>query len=117
MMNKETSRPTSSRPKKPQQATSALFVPWQTVAEQLEIPGEQQVLSEDLRTMFQTTIGILPTEERRFHELQGWPSTELDPAEKDTGCPNSFGLHVRDTSLGPVFLRIHTLAHGAILAS
>ena len=73
MMNEETSRPTSSRrPKNPQQATPALFVPWQAIAEQLGIPGEQEVPSEDLRTMFQTAIGILPTEhQRRFHELQG----------------------------------------------
>ena len=73
MMNGETSRPTSSRrPKNPQQATPPLFVPWQTIAEQLGIPGEQEVPSEDLRTMFQTAIGILPTEhQRRFHELQG----------------------------------------------
>ena len=60
------------RPRDPQLATPALFVPWQEVAKQLDIPVVHEDLSEDLRTMFQTAIGILPTEHQRdFHQLQG----------------------------------------------
>ena len=60
------------RPMNPQLATPALFAPWQEVAKQLDIPVVHEDLSEDLRTMFQTAIGILPTEDQReFHQLQG----------------------------------------------
>ena len=60
------------RPRDPQLATPALFVPWQEVAKQLDIPVVHEDLSEDLRTMSQTAIGILPTEHQRdFHQLQG----------------------------------------------
>ena len=59
-------------PTNPQLATPALFVPWQEVAQQLDIPVVHEDLSEDLRTMFQTAIGILPTEDQKeFHKLQG----------------------------------------------
>ena len=59
-------------PATPQMATPALFVSWQEIAQQLGIPVEHEAPVEDLRTMFQTAIGILPTEhQRRFHELQG----------------------------------------------
>ena len=59
-------------PDTPQMATPALFVSWQEIAQQLGIPVEHEAPVEDLRTMFQTAIGILPTEhQRRFHELQG----------------------------------------------
>ena len=59
-------------PDTPQMATPALFVSWQEIAQQLGIPIEHEAPVEDLRTMLQTAIGILPTEhQRRFHELQG----------------------------------------------
>ena len=64
-------------PATPQMATPALFVSWQEIAQQLGIPVEHEAPVEDLRTMFQTAIGILPTEhQRRFHELQGQALTE-----------------------------------------
>ena len=46
-------------------ATPALFVSWQDVAQLLNIPVEHEAPVEDLRTMFQKAIGILPTEHQR----------------------------------------------------
>ena len=52
-------------------ATPALFVSWQDIA-QLNVPVEHEAPVEDLRTIFQKAIPILPTQhQRQFHELQG----------------------------------------------
>ena len=62
----------SRRPSNPQLTTPPLFVPWQEIAKQLDIPVEHETHTEDLRALFQTAIGILPTEhQREFHRLQG----------------------------------------------
>ena len=71
MAEKQVGLKNSRRPINPQLATPALFVPWQEIATQLDIPVEHEALREDLRTMFQTAIGILHTEHQRdFHQLQ-----------------------------------------------
>ena len=58
-------------PATPQMATPALFVSWQDIA-QLNVPVEHEAPVEDLRTIFQKAIPILPTQhQRQFHELQG----------------------------------------------
>ena len=71
-------------------ATPALFVSWQEIAQQLNIPVEHEVPVEDLRIMFQKAIGILPTEhQRQFHELQGQAFDRI-PQEKipvETAAP------------------------------
>ena len=48
----------SRRPINPQLATPALFVPWQEIAKQLDIPVEHEALTEDLRAMFHTISSI-----------------------------------------------------------
>ena len=51
-------------PATPQMATPALFVSWQDIA-QLNVPVEHEAPVEDLRTIFQKAIPILPTQHQR----------------------------------------------------
>ena len=63
---------TSCRPSNPQLMTPPLFVPWHEIAKQFDIPVEHEAQAEDLRAMFQTAIGILPTEHQHdFYRLHG----------------------------------------------
>ena len=82
-MTEELSCPKNSRrPINPQLATPALFVPWQEIAKQLDIPVEHEVLTEDLRAMFHTATGILPIgEQKAFHQLQGIAFSQI-PQQK-----------------------------------
>ena len=71
----------SQYPRNLQLTMPPLFVPWQEVVKQLDIPLEQETPSEDLRTLFQKAIGILPTEEQRaFHQMQGLVCSQIPPA-------------------------------------
>ena len=83
LMTEELSCPKNSRrPINPQLATPALFVPWQEIAKQLDIPVEHEVLTEDLRAMFHTATGILPIgEQKAFHQLQGIAFSQI-PQQK-----------------------------------
>ena len=72
----------SQYPRNPQLTMPPLFVPWQEVVKQLDIPLEQETPSEDLRTLFQKAIGILPTEEQRaFHQMQGLAFSQIPPLQ------------------------------------
>ena len=82
------------RPLNPQLSTPPLFVPWQEVAKQPEIPAVREDLSEDLLTMFQTAIGILTAEnQREFHLLQGHAFSRIPPqkAPVETVAPIILG--------------------------
>ena len=62
----------SCRPANPQQATPALFVPWQEVATQVGIPVEHEASTDDLQAMFNAAIRALAVEEQReFDQWQG----------------------------------------------
>ena len=76
--DEQASRRVSRRPTNPQQVTPALFVPWQEIATPLGIPVEHEALTESLRAMFQTAIGILTADQQRdFHHLQGTAFSQL----------------------------------------
>ena len=68
----QSGRKVSRRPANPQQATPALFVPWQEIATQVGIPVEHEASPDDLQAMFNAAIGALAVEEQReFDQWQG----------------------------------------------
>ena len=59
-------------PANPQQATPALFAPWQEIATQVGIPVEHEASTDDLQAMFNVAIGSLTVDEQReFDQWQG----------------------------------------------
>ena len=68
----QSDRKVSCRPANPQQATPALFVPWQETATQVGIPAEHEASTDDLQAMLNVAIGALAVDEQReFDQWQG----------------------------------------------
>ena len=66
------SQATGHCPPDPQQLNPPLFVSWQAITQQVGIPQEHELPSENLHSLFQQAIGILhTTEQRDFHSIYG----------------------------------------------
>ena len=74
----------SHRPSHPQQTTPPLFVSWQKIAKQLDIPVDNEAHTEDLRAMFQTAIGIPDRAPTKLSSVT-WHSFQPTPPGKGAG--------------------------------